>query len=181
MNDARRIRIRRLSCTTPSGPPPPGVTVDRRELASSDPQHPRCGAHVEEWRDADDERVLFSVAGMLKETQEIALTFPVRAPAAIERAELCVTHYPTQSKDGVYHRRLHSLELNLNGIVDLVVRVPPTPPEPDVPLIDHVGFDPALLVEGDNVVRVHVRSCPPLKGEGARFVRAVELRTTRRP
>jgi hypothetical protein len=161
----------------PPAGPPAQVAVEPREIPSSDAQHPACGAHVEEWRDADDERMLLSAAGMLKETQEIALTFPVRDPARLARAEFAVTHFPTRSKDGIYHDRMHSLELDLNGKIGLVVRVPHHDPRPNVPTVDYVGFEPSLLVEGDNVVRIHVRSCPPLRGEGARFVRRVELRT----
>ena len=44
---------------------------------------------------------------------------------------------------------------------------------------DDLGFDQSLLIDGNNRVRVRVKPCPPLVGEGARMVQSVELRTLR--
>ena len=161
------------------GARPSELEVARRDLLPSDPARPEEGRHIEEWRGRDDERNFLEVTGMVRDVQETVLVFQVHDPARIRRAEFRVVHRPTLSKIGKYRSRLHFIELNINGKLDLVVRIPPLDPRPDQPTVDFTGFDPAILLEGDNTVRVRVKSCPPLVGEGARFVRSVELRTLR--
>jgi len=68
-------------------------------------------------------------------------------------------------------------ELRINDRLGLVLRPPPTPPPPYQWDTDHLGFDPGLLVPGENVVRIRVLPVPGVTDYKQSVLKFVQLRT----
>ncbi|MBI4859138.1 MAG: fibronectin type III domain-containing protein [Candidatus Riflebacteria bacterium] len=140
-----------------------GGATKPRGMTTTGTFDPTRSVTLVEWRPREEERDAWLFMGRGQKQHELDYAFPVDRPQAIKKAQFKVGW----SDAGP----LQYLELTVNDRARLVLRPPAVSPPRWTPEIEHVGFDPQLLVQGKN--RVRARLLPVLNLMEQKLARVV--------
>jgi len=164
--------------SVPGIPPPaylidpklmPGIHVDQQLVSPTGPKA------LTEWRDQASELAAIEVFGRGEKdgVQEQVYRFALVDPATVSAAELWLMFNAVSP--------YQFFELEVNGRAALVLRPPAAKGGAWAWYHGGVGVDPALLVTGENVVKLRLKPLPTITEGHRAFVWFMELRTRQRP